>query len=696
MTLQMNKRLKAIAVLFSGLILAFLVFPHVFLSPFGQEVPSAIDKEFSLGLDLKGGTHLIYRADMSEVPGNERAQAMEGIRDVIERRINAFGIAEPVVQINQSGQEWRLIVELAGISDVNQAIQMIGETPLLEFKEYKPQPTRDLTPEEQEQLEQANIEIRAQADELFAKAQENPQDFSNIIDTTSNVINLDPDSSEAVVDFSLGLDQKEKYENLGLISQGGPYDIILESIEDVNEGEIAPGLIIDKNGDYSIVKVNSKSENPDVISASHILVCHNESEQGCEAGRTKEEALARAQEIKQDLTTENFAQKALELSDEAIAKQSQGNLGFFSRETMVEPFANAAFDLNVGDISDVVETKFGYHIIYKTGIQKQAEVERLFIPIQQAEDIIPVEQPWQNTELSGKHLNRATVDFQDITQNVVINLEFNEEGTKLFADITERNLNERLGIYLDGQSIIDTNQDGIINQFDIYAPEITTVIKDGRAIIQGIDSIEEAKTITSRLNSGALPVPIELINQQTVGATLGAESVQKSLKAGIVGLIVVMVFMILYYRLAGLLSVLSLVMYSLMMLALFKFLGITLTLAGLAGFILSIGMAVDANVLIFERLKEELGNGKPLLSAINDAFKRAWTAIRDGNISTLLTCIILTWFGTSIIKGFAITLGIGVIVSMFSAIIITKTFMYAFGLVDIKKYGWLYLVKKND
>jgi preprotein translocase subunit SecD len=209
----------------------------------------------------------------------------------------------------------------------------------------------------------------------------------------------------------------------------------------------------------------------------------------------------------------------------------------------------------------------------------------------------------------------------------------------------------------------------------ISVPTVQQTITDGRAVISGSFDLAEARLLSQRLNAGALEVPIELILQQTIGASLGAESLARSLKAGIIALILVMIFMMIYYRLPGVLSVIALGLYLSVTLALFKLIGVTLTLAGIAGFILSIGLAVDANVLIFERLKEELKAGKSLKAAVEEGFLRAWTSIRDGNISTLITCALLIWFGSSFVQGFAVTLAIGILISIFSAITVTRTML---------------------
>jgi preprotein translocase subunit SecD len=387
------------------------------------KIPFEKQWDLKLGLDLQGGTHLVYEADMKDVPEESRASAMEAARDVIERRVNAFGVSEPVVQV--SGDN-RLIVELPGVKDINEAKNLIGQTPFLEFREENPNPP-ELVPDE------------------------------------SGQVVLDPDS--------------------------------------------------------------------------------------------------------------------------------------------------------------------------------------IFL----------------KTDLSGKQLERAVLQYDQTTGAPVVSLQFNDEGRDLFSEITQRNIGKRIAIFLDGEIV--------------SAPTVQTPITDGQAIITNIGTVKEAKELETRLNSGALPVPIREISQQNVGATLGIDSLHKSVQAGVIGFAIVALFMIIYYRLPGVLAVIALLIYTLISLALFKLFGITLTLAGIAGFILSIGMAVDANVLIFERMKEEMRKGKSLNQAVDDGFSRAWLSVRDSNTSSLITTFILGYFGTSIIRGFAITLAIGIIVSMFTAITLTRTLL---------------------
>ncbi len=269
------------------------------------------------------------------------------------------------------------------------------------------------------------------------------------------------------------------------------------------------------------------------------------------------------------------------------------------------------------------------------------------------------------TGLDGKYLERASVQFNQNDINPAIGVTFTSEGGKLFAQITEQNIGKRLAIYLDGKQI--------------SAPTIRDTIRDGRGEISGQFSLAEAKELVKNLNLGALPVPISLASTQTIGATLGGEALAKGLKAGVIGFIIIAIFMVLWYRLPGVVAVLSLSIYVAIMLSIFKLIPVTLTAAGIAGFILSIGIAVDANVLIFERLKEEINNGKKVQDALHDGFTRAWSSIRDSNTSTILSSIILFWFGSSLIKGFGLNLAIGVIISMFTAITVTRTFLLALG-----------------
>ncbi|MFA4890472.1 MAG: protein translocase subunit SecD [Candidatus Paceibacterota bacterium] len=424
---MLKYRIFAIILILAGVAIGYFDVIHLY------QPTSIFSKPFKLGLDLKGGVHLVYQADMSGIKPEEISDAMAGLRDVIERRINLFGVSEPLVQVEQKGiletaanREQRLIVELPGVTDVNQAIRMIGETPFLEFR-----------------LENPNIEIK---------------------DDTK-----------------------------------------------LNEAFLA-------------------------------------------------------------------------------------------------------------------------------------------------------------TPLTGRFLSKATLEFDQMTYTPQISLEFTDEGGKIFAQITKDNVGKRLAIFLDGAPI--------------SIPNIREEIKEGKAQITGQFTPQEAKTLVQRLNSGALPVPISLISQESVGPTLGEKVLNNGIKAGTFGIILVVIFLIIWYRLPGFLAILALGIYAAIILALFKLIPVTLTAAGIAGFILSVGMAVDANILIFERMKEEKRSGKTISAAVSEGFERAWLSIRDSNVSSLITSVILYWFGTSMVKGFALTLFIGILVSMFSAIIVTRTFLMALGVKE--------------
>ncbi|OGY42925.1 MAG: protein-export membrane protein SecD [Candidatus Buchananbacteria bacterium RIFCSPHIGHO2_01_FULL_39_14] len=524
----------------------------------GLPAPNFLKIPYRLGLDLQGGSHLVYQADVSQIPAADQSSAVAGVRDVIERRVNAFGVAEPVVQTTKAGDQWRIITELAGISDINQAIKMIGETPLLEFKEPNPNPKIDLTDEQKNELTAYNQTAEKKAKETLNRAL---------------------------------------------------------------------------------------------------------------------------------LPSTDFSQLAKEVSEDPGSKENGGDIGFFKKGSLVPEFEKACFnDLQLGQITpQLIKTIFGYHIIKKEEERGESEnlearCRHILIRTKSELDFGPRPDEWIYTGLTGKQLTRAQVIFDPNTQIPQVSLQFNDEGKKLFSEITGRNVGKPVAIFLDGAAI--------------STPTVQEPINDGQAVISGQFTISEAKLLAQRLNAGALPVPINLISQQTVGAQLGNESMTKSLLAGMVSFIIICLFIILYYRLPGLTASLALIFYGLIVIAFFKIMNVTLTLAGIAGFILSLGMAVDANILIFERLKEELKWGKPLSIAINEGFKRAWSSIFDGHVSTLITCFILIGFTTSSVKGFAITLSIGIIASLFSAMTVTKLILKKSVKIKGLTHPWFFGVKK--
>jgi len=414
--------------------------------------------DFKLGLDLQGGSHLVYEADLSKIEAEGKNSAMQGLRDVIERRVNRFGVGEPVVRIQEQGEHKRLIIELPGVKDIEEAINAIGKTPYLEFRE-------EMTEEE----------------------------------------------STAILN---------KYEEF--------------------------------------------------------------------QGKTLEE-------IQQIPNWQNILQE--------------------------NPY-------------------------------------------------------FKPTKLTGQYLEKAEVSFDQTTFEAEVLLHFNNEGKDIFEEITTLSIGKQLAIYID---------DVLIS-----APVVREAIPNGKARITGNFTTEDAKNLARNLNAGALPVPIELISQKTIGPVLGKISLEKSLNAGMIGFLIVILFMILFYRMPGILASLALIIYGCLVLTLFKLIPVTLTLAGIGGVVLSVGMAVDANVLIFERMKEERESGRSLNSSIRVGFSRAWPSIRDGNVTTLIVALIMFFFGTSFIKGFALTLSLGILVSMFSAIFITKTFLDAFVRTKLEKIKFLW------
>ena len=624
------------------------------------KIPHFWQVPYRLGLDLQGGTHLVYIADVRDIPEKNRTDAMSGVRDVIERRVNAFGISEPLVQTNRSGGDWRVIVDLAGIKDVTQAIKQIGETPILEFKEQNNDPPRALTAEEEKQLADYNAQANKKAAEALKKAKAKGADFDAV-----------------AKEFSEDAATKEQGGDLGFVDKSGPQSALVNAVVEkkLNPGQVL-GETVTANNALHVVKLEETKESGQEVQASHILICFEGAER-CEQKRTKDQAKALAENLKGRATAANFADLAKANSDDKGSAASGGDLGLFGRGAMVGPFEDAAYALKDGEISDIVESPFGFHIIRKVAARPtySYRLRDIAINTKTAADYLPTPDEWKNTQLSGKDLKRASLQFNPQTNEPQVGIDFNDNGKKLFAEITERNVQKPVAIFLDGQPI--------------SIPTVQEAILDGSAVISGKFTITEAKTLAQRLNAGALPVPIRLESQQTVGASLGKDSLDASLRAGMFGFLIVALFMLLYYRLPGLLAILALALYTGLNLSLFKLIPVTLTLSGIAGFILSVGMAVDANILIFERMKEELLRGRTLAAAIDEGFKRAWTSIRDSNFTTLISCAVLYYTSSSLIKGFAFTLAMGVLVSMFSAITVSRTLLRLAA-------GWGFLKNENN
>lgn len=625
------------------------------------QIPFFYKKDFRLGLDLQGGAHLVYQADLSKVATSDRADAMQGVRDVVERRINALGVAEPVVQV--AGAD-RLVVDLAGVLDVKEAIQKIGETPLLEFKEQNtagPVPVTDAQKKEEADYNKA---AQAKASQVLKQVQSGKVAFEDLVKQNS-------EDTQAIID---------KGGDLGFINNTDSPEEFAEAVK-LGVGKSSRTVLTTKLG-LEIIRVDEKRATEKEVQASHILICYTGTS-GCTQTRTKDEALKKIQDLKAQATPANFATLAKANSDDPTAKTNGGDLGFVKKGALVQPFEDVVFPQKVGTISDIVETEFGYHIIYKTAERPLVEyhLRRILIKTKTDADYQQPAEQFTNTGLTGSQLQKATVEFNQQTGDIMVSLQFNDEGRQLFKDITTKNLNKPVAIYLDGAPI--------------SIPTVQSVITDGQAVITGRFSLTEAKQLAQRLNAGALPVPISVISQQKVEASLGNDSLQASLIAGLYGFLAVAIFMILYYRLPGLVADVALVIYAGLVLALFKIIGVTMTLAGIAGFILSMGMAVDANILVFERMKEELKLGKTLGTAIDEGFKRAWPSIRDGHFTSLVGSLILFWFGASLIKGFGLTLSIGVVLSLFSSMNVTKSLIRLVAGWRVSKIDFLYLGKSK-
>ncbi|MCW1892304.1 MAG: protein translocase subunit SecD [Candidatus Uhrbacteria bacterium] len=625
------------------------------------KIPS-VNFPIVLGLDLQGGTHLEYVADLSKIPEKDRQSAMDGVRNVIERRVNQMGVSEPTVLTTKSGEQWRLTIELAGVRDINQAIKMIGETPILEFREENPDAGRALTEEETKALNAENETRTKVAEEALTRVQSSAN-----FDEVARDLQKDHAYVSGAVDA-------------GWLSENTTYAGLLDVLQGQSAGLVKK--VVDDGSTLAVVDIKEKKSIGSEVSAAHLLIQWKGAERST-ATTTKEEAKALIEKIAKEATSENFDTLVRKYSQEPGAAETGGDLGWFKKGDMVEAFENKAFGMETNKISEVIETPFGFHLIKKTGERPREDMRATIIAVakQRQSDIVDSE-PYKRTDLTGKNLQRATLDFDPQTGSAQVSLQFDGEGSKMFSEITRRNIGKPVAIYLDGTPI--------------SIPTVQNEIPSGQAVISGNFTIQEAKELSQRLQAGALPVAISLVAQQSVGPVLGAESVSASLVAGLVGFLFVIIFMVMFYRVPGLMSVLALVCYSAIVIALFKLIPVTLSMSGIAGFILSIGIAVDANVLIFERMKEELKSGKALGLAIDDAFTRAWPSIRDGNATTLIVCLVLFLFTSSLIKGFALTLSIGIVTSMFSAIVITRVLLKLVALTPLARIApWLFLKSRS-
>ncbi len=673
-----------VAILVATLLMALVALPDSFRPAMPQDGPLAAasnwlrSKEVTLGLDLQGGTRLDYRVDLSnaerlnsdEDASNDVAvnDLVEGVLATLERRVNSLGVSEPQIYSSNSAGERHVIVELAGIQNIEEAKAVVGKTIQLEFKE----PKTEADPNE------IGL-IREKGQALLSQALAPGADFSKIGEASK--------TADGKIEFVAEADGFESdlpvhYASLMPLLKVG--EVHPELVEGGGEYSISEGGSITEKKTLRIVKLVAKenrektTETQEKVRASHILIPYQGAQSAAESvTRSKEEAQAEAERLAAEAKAkpEAFGELAKQHSSDQTSAEKGGDLDFFGKGAMVPAFEESAFALQKGEISEPVETDFGFHVIQVTDRQEASTstAQEPFYSYQEmALDITP--DAWKATGLNGSHFKRATVTYTQFGAPQVA-IEFDKEGGEIFAELTEKLVNKPLAIFVGGELI--------------SKPTVEQKIAGGTAVITGTYTLQEAMSMAKDLNTGAIDAPILLSDQYTISATLGESALKASLIAGLIGFAAVALFMVLYYRLLGLVAVLALGVYSTLLIFILKTTPLVMTLAGIAGLILSVGMAVDANILIFERTKEELKEGQSFSAAIAAGFERAWSSIRDSNTSSLITCAILWFFGNSIIRGFALMLALGILASMFTAITVTRSFIRTLEKTKVAKSGFL-------
>ena len=607
----------------------------------------------TLGLDLQGGSHLVYQASLfsePEEPGMSgqrippTADQMDALKRIIERRLNSSGLGEPILQV--LGED-RLLVQIPGVSDPDSAKALIGETAQLEFKHRTRNVPQPLEFEAGEIVSYSVVEVTP---ELFAPPEEEGEADTEGSDEASTEESDSGDSGESEDSNTQDSDESDT-------SESESADASASSGEGNDEAEDAapavpgpPGLVVE----FSDTGFAKFSETVDEMRDSLVA--------GQGAANIFPDRLAFSLAGAEAQEVEVTYQQTVLLDDGRVVPV--GGDPYISEIIGTNKFVIALLTAfpDADDPMTEAERQFG------SGGELVFKLIKGFVD--------------QDIGLTGDDLARAYPGQHQGSGAPIVNIEFNGEGTRKFAEITTEiaGTNDQIAIFLDDEELI--------------APVAEQAITGGTAFISGRDfTIDRVRDIALLLESGRLPIPIELILEKDVDAILGSDSLEKSVRAGVVGLILVFLFMLLYYRMPGLIAALALLIYALMLIAIFKMLPVTLTLSGVAAAILSVGMAVDANILIFERMKEEMRAGRTLLSAINIGFNRAWSAIRDSNVSTLITSGILYWFadtlGATVVQGFAATLAIGVMLSMFSAIFVSRTLLRIVALTAIgRRLRW--------
>ena len=648
----------------------------------------------SLGLDLKGGSHLVYRA-VRDDGSPASADDLEGVRKILEKRVSSFGLAEPTIQLLGNPAD-RILVQLPGLSGASIAVGFDGNTVAAE--EFEAFLRSDEVGHPEATVNIDDNQLIAQMDELRPAV----RDIGGLViteaegDTIRRLLE-DTFPVTAVISFA-ALDpltgeipepEQDSDQPAGEGDPAGgaaatPQPAPTPSADGGDPGDPTPidttDAPADENGETPVDIVNVPVV-PDITIAQiqAVLVGVGVSD------AVVEEIADNAWSI------EILGVRAPELDEEANPLPTLAD----EVEEALEELSPLALFATVGTINQYVVgggVQEAKHLIGQTarldfrervcGSLAPPTPDTAWPPDGLSPDewlAVRCTDPtyWsppygggeQDIDIQGSDLTDAFAGTQAGVVGPVVNLTFNDHGSEVFCDVTGRisraTSQDVLAIYLDGEELV--------------APSASTAICNGRAFIFGNFTAERARTVSIQLRSGSLPVELELIQERNVDATLGSDSLRKSMIAGAIGLALVLVFMVLYYKIPGVVAALALILYAVVLLALFKLIPVTLTLSGVAALILSIGLAVDANILIAERTKEELRMGRALLASITTGFDRAWPSIRDGNISTIITCVVLFWFGdrlgTSLIQGFALTLGIGVVVSMFTAFFASRVIM---------------------
>ncbi len=696
-----------------------------FSAIFGDEsafVSKMESLKITLGLDLAGGTELDYKIDLSDAiaqnsdddPINDVnvEQIAESVRDALEARVNPAGVGEVLVKRSQVNEEEHILIQLPPSSNVEKAKRDAEKDNRLEFFEEDPDLEKKM-----------RIQIAAEL------AQTNPSNWNMKVAGLTQ----DENVSHEVIDYRFrdSFPDPILADKLLAARSGTILQEIIETQTEVayemdDEGKL--NITSFPRPVLAIVHLTGKREQgrekdiPKSAQARHILFGYEGALRAPEDAeyKTKEEAKEAAEKVLAEIKGGgDFAELAKEYSTGPSADKG-GDLGEFNPGSMVPAFDAAVFGKDavldddgnettpavpaaeIGLVADLVETDFGFHIIEV--LEQNPEKTENYIDTQLKYEMIAWDKNelfWQPTQLGGAQLENASVGYDQVGQPLV-NLLFDAEGGDLFAELTGRVASKkgqcdggvcRLGIKVGGNWIT--------------TPTVREQIFGRQSQITGNFTFQSAHQLANDLNLGAIDAPVILSGQTTIQPELGAEQLAKSLKAAAFGLLATMIFMTFGYRLAGLVASVALILYTGIFVSILKtwpesFGGpIVLTLAGMAGIALSIGLAVDGNILIFERMKEEFVKRKDLNQAVDLGFERAWTAIRDSNLTTLLTCVILFSMGSSIVKGFAITLIVGTILSMFTAITISRNLLRFVLIFDCFHKPWLFgisgkFVKKSE